>query len=107
MRSGSERLPPSILARSAHCIGECHQPCAVPRHLLTPRMAEVLHNIRRANRPPFYAMSVPEARRAYISASEVLIPRRAQRSRFISLPVRQASIALSASRINGTNFALV
>ncbi len=35
-------------------------------------MAEVLHNIRRANRPPFHAMGVPEARRAYVSASEVL-----------------------------------
>jgi acetyl esterase len=45
-------------------------------HLLSPRMAEVLANIRRANRPPFYAMSVREARLAYIWASEVLeLPR--------------------------------
>jgi acetyl esterase len=43
---------------------------------LVPRMAEVLTNIRRANRPPFYRMSVPEARRAYVLASEILeLPR--------------------------------
>ncbi len=52
-------------------------------------MAEVLHNIRRANRPPFYAMSVPEARRAYISASEVLERSRAELPRVedFTLPV--------------------
>ena len=52
-------------------------------------MAEVLHNIRRANRPPFYAMSVPEARRAYISASEVLERPRAELPRVedFALPV--------------------
>ena len=52
-------------------------------------MAEVLHNIRRANRPPFYAMSVPEARRAYISASEVLERPRAELPRVedFTLPV--------------------
>ena len=35
-------------------------------------MAELLANIRRANRPPFHALSVPEARAAYEAASEIL-----------------------------------
>jgi acetyl esterase len=39
-------------------------------------MAAVLDAVRRANRPPFYAMSVPQAREAYVAASEVLeLPR--------------------------------
>lgn len=43
---------------------------------LVPRMAEVLANIRRANRPPFYRMTVDEARRAYVLAGEILeVPR--------------------------------
>jgi acetyl esterase len=46
------------------------------RDLLTPRMAELLANIRRANRLPFYTMSVAEARAAYVAASEILeLPR--------------------------------
>ena len=46
--------------------------------LLTPQMASLLENIRRANRPPFYAMTVPKARDAYVAASEVLeLPRAA------------------------------
>jgi acetyl esterase len=39
-------------------------------------MADVLDRIRRANRPPFHALRVPEARSAYVAASEVLeLPR--------------------------------
>jgi len=39
-------------------------------------MADVLDKIRRANRPPFHALSVPEARLAYVAASEILeVPR--------------------------------
>lgn len=39
-------------------------------------MADVLERIRRAGRPPFYEMSVPDARNAYVAASEVLeLPR--------------------------------
>lgn len=49
---------------------------AMSTRLLTPQMARLLGNIRRANRPPFYAMTVPQARDAYIAASEVLeLPR--------------------------------
>jgi len=41
-------------------------------------MADVLDRIRRANRPAFYALSVPDARSAYVAASEVLeLPRAA------------------------------
>jgi acetyl esterase len=46
------------------------------KRLLTPDMAALLDNIRRAGRPAFHTMSVPEARRAYVAASEVLeLPR--------------------------------
>lgn len=39
-------------------------------------MADVLDKIKRAGRPPFYALSVPDARDAYIAASEILeVPR--------------------------------
>ncbi len=44
--------------------------------LLTPRMAALLDNIRRAARPPFHSMTVPDARQAYESGSEILeLPR--------------------------------
>jgi acetyl esterase len=47
---------------------------SLPR--LTPRMADVLARIRRANRPPFHRLGVPEARDAYLAAAEVLeLPR--------------------------------
>ena len=39
---------------------------------LTRRMAGLLENIRRANRPPFHAMTPQEARRAYDAAAEIL-----------------------------------
>jgi acetyl esterase len=45
-------------------------------HLLTPAMAGVLDRVRRANAAPFHAMSVADARRAYVERSEVLeLPR--------------------------------
>jgi acetyl esterase len=45
-------------------------------HLLTPAMAGVLDRIRRANRPPFHALTPAEARRAYEAGAEVLdLPR--------------------------------
>jgi acetyl esterase len=55
---------------------------------LTPRMAGVLDRIRRANAPPFYTLGVPEARAAYVAASEVLeVPRAAlPRVEEISVP---------------------
>ena len=42
------------------------------QHLLTRRMADVLKNIQRANRPPFHALSVRAARIAYEVGSEIL-----------------------------------
>ena len=42
------------------------------QHLLTRRMADVLKNIQRANRPPFHALSVRDARIAYEVGSEIL-----------------------------------
>jgi acetyl esterase len=52
-------------------------PHAAPHvHLLTPRMAGVLERIRRANRPPFHALTVDAARAAYVQGAEVLdLPR--------------------------------
>jgi acetyl esterase len=48
----------------------------MPQRLLTPRMADLLDKIARANRPPFHSLSVPEARSAYQAASEILeLPR--------------------------------
>jgi acetyl esterase len=39
-------------------------------------MADVLERIRRADRPPFFELSVPEARSAYVAAAEILeLPR--------------------------------
>lgn len=46
----------------------------VPRSLLTPAMAGLLERIHRARRPPWHAMSVPDARRLYAAAAEVLEP---------------------------------
>lgn len=44
--------------------------------LLSPRMGSVLERIRRANRPPFHALGVAEARKAYNLGAEVLdLPR--------------------------------
>jgi len=44
---------------------------------LTRQMTALLANIRRANRPPFHAMSVAEARKTYDAAAEILEPPRA------------------------------
>jgi len=56
-------------------------------------MADVLDKIRRANRPPFYALSVPEAREAYVAASEILELPRASLSRVedIRIPAADGS----------------
>jgi acetyl esterase len=48
----------------------------MPEPTLTRRMAGLLENIRRAQRPPFHTMSPLEARRSYDAASEILeLPR--------------------------------
>jgi acetyl esterase/lipase len=45
-------------------------------HLLTPAMAGLLERIQRAQRTPFHALSVADARRAYAVGAEVLdLPR--------------------------------
>lgn len=46
-------------------------------HRLTPAMRDLLHRIRRANRPPLHTLGAVEARRLYESAAEVLEPPRA------------------------------
>jgi acetyl esterase len=44
----------------------------MPAPVLTRRMAGLLENIRRANRPPFHTMTAQEARRSYDAAAEIL-----------------------------------
>ena len=57
---------------------------------LTPRMAELLGNIRRANRPPFHTMQPVDARRAYEAASEILELPRAPLARVEDLSIPAA-----------------
>jgi acetyl esterase len=56
-------------------------------------MAGVLERIRRANRPAFHTLGVPEARAAYVAASEVLDPPRAPLARVVdfTLPARDGA----------------
>jgi acetyl esterase len=53
-------------------------------------MADVLERIRRAGRPPFFELSVPEARSAYVAASEILELPRAPLSRVEELRIPAA-----------------
>ena len=59
-------------------------------HSLTPKMAELLAKIQRANRPPFYALGVPGARAAYEAAAEILEPPRATLARVEALHIPAA-----------------
>ena len=61
---------------------------------LTRRMAELLENIRRANRPPFHTMRPVDARRAYEAASEILELPRAPLARVedFSIPADDATL---------------
>ena len=54
-------------------------------HRLTPAMRDLLHRIRRANRPPLHTLGAVEARRLYASAAEVLEPPRAPLARVENL----------------------
>ena len=69
------------------------------RELLTPAMAELLDKIRRADRPPFHTLSVPEARAAYQSAAEVLEPPRAPLPRVQDIRIPAGDGALLAARL--------
>jgi acetyl esterase len=55
--------------------------------LLSPRMAGVLERIHRAKQNPFHALSVQDARRAYLVGSEVLDLPRAALPRVLDLEV--------------------
>ena len=55
--------------------------------LLSPRMAGVLERIHRAKQTPFHALSVQDARRAYLVGSEVLDLPRAPLARVLDLDV--------------------
>jgi acetyl esterase len=62
-------------------------------------MADVLERIRRANRPPFYALSVPEAREAYTAASEILELPRAPLARVEDIRIPAADATPLPARI--------
>ena len=74
---------------------------------LTPAMAGILEGVRRVNRPPFYKMTVSEARAAYVAATEVLELPRAPLSRTEDfeipgsdgMPLRARLYAASADRL--------
>lgn len=68
-------------------------------HLLTPRMAGVLERIRRANRPPFHALTVEQARLAYRQGAEVLDLPRATLHRTDNLVVPAADGTALAARL--------
>jgi acetyl esterase len=57
------------------------------RPLLTRRMADLLENIRRANRPPYYTLGAVDARVAYEAASEILELPRAPLARVEALTI--------------------
>lgn len=62
----------------------------MPEPTLTRRMAALLENIRRAQRPPFHTMSPDEARRSYDAAAEILEPPRAPLARVEELALPAA-----------------
>ena len=70
-------------------------------------MAGILEGVRRVNRPPFYKMTVPEARAAYVAATEVLELPRAPLARTEDfdipgadgMPLRARLYAASADRL--------
>jgi acetyl esterase len=69
------------------------------RELLTPRMTEVLEKIRRANRPPFHTLGVPQARAAYTAASEVLELARAPLARVEDFSITASDATPLAARL--------
>jgi acetyl esterase len=66
---------------------------------LTRRMAELLENIRRANRPPFHVLGAQEARAAYEAASEILELPRARLARVEALSIPSADKAALPARL--------
>jgi acetyl esterase len=58
-----------------------------PARLLTPAMSGLLERIRRADRPPFHALTPVAARAAYEAGAEVLEPPRAKLARVDNIPV--------------------
>ena len=77
------------------------------RQLLTPRMAALLDKIRRANRPPFHTLSVPEARAAYAAAAEILEPPRATLARVEALRIPADDGAALPARLYAPSHAVL
>ena len=71
---------------------------------LAPRMAGLLANIRRANRPAFHTMTAVAARAAYEAAAEILEPPRAPLARVEDLRVAVGSgVSLPARLYAGSH----
>jgi acetyl esterase len=66
---------------------------------LTRQMRDVLDGIRRANRPPFYALTPQEARLAYEAASEVLELPRLRLPRIEDFEIRAADGSARRARL--------
>jgi acetyl esterase len=66
---------------------------------LTRKMAELLENIRRANRPPFHTLGARAARIAYESASEILEVPRAKLARVDDIDIPVAPGVSRAARL--------
>ncbi len=77
------------------------------QQLLTPAMAGPLDKIRRANRPPFHAQSVAEARAAYQSAAEVLELARAPLARVQEIHIPAADSTPLAARLYAASHAVL
>jgi acetyl esterase len=66
---------------------------------LTPRMGELLERIRRADVPPFHALTPKEARIAYVMRSEVLELPRAELPRVVDVTLPGGDGAARAARL--------
>lgn len=71
---------------------------------LTPRMASLLHRIRRANRPALHTLTPPAARAAYALAAEVLDLPRASLARVEALTLPAADGTRLPARLYAAGF---
>jgi len=81
----------------AHCAGIFSN--FMSQKLLSPQMAKLLDQIRRADRPSFHSMTAPQARQAYQSASEVLELPRAPLARVENLQLPAGDGGMRSARL--------
>jgi acetyl esterase len=76
-------------------------------HLLTRKMADVLANIRRADRPPFHSLGARGARLAYEAAAEILEPPRAALARVEDIRIPAADGVSLRARVYASSSAVL